>query len=100
MTIQPVQFPLNIGTATELKIQVLEHTDNETSVNVHYHLEDTTKTTILSSGGSLPYRILYSNNIILEGQDYLDYKANSANLDTLIINLLGVVPAPVTPAAE
>lgn len=94
MTIQPVLFPLNAGTATELKIQVLEHTETENSVNVHYHLEDPTKTTVLSSGSELPYRILYSNNVIISGQDYLDYKANSANVDTLIINLLGVVPAP------
>lgn len=92
MTIQPILFPLNIGLATELRTYVLEHTDNGTSVNVHYHFLDVTKNTTLASGGILPYRILHGNNVILTGQDYLDYKADVTSIDVTIANLLGAIP--------
>lgn len=100
MTIQPVQFPLNIGTATELRIIVLEHTETENSIKVHYHLVDTTKDTLMLNGPSLPYRVMHGNTILLAGQDYLNYKADENSVETLVINRLGVVPTPVTPAAE
>lgn len=95
MTIQPILFPLNIGTATELRVYVLEHTDNGTSVNVHYHFADLTLNTTLTSGGTLPYKILHGNNIVLTGQDYLNYKAHAASVDALVANLVGVTPVPV-----
>jgi hypothetical protein len=94
MKIQPIQFPLNIGTATDLEIHVLEHTENETSVNVHFHLLDVNLTTVILGGTILPHRRLYANNMVLQGQDFIDYKANPETLTTLIVNMLGVTVLP------
>lgn len=96
MIIQPVEFPLNIGTATELRIYVLEHTDNGSSVNVHYQLVDTTKNTVLATSSTLPYKILHGNNIILDGQNYTNYKSNASSVEAFIASLMGATIVPVT----
>lgn len=98
MIIQPVQFPLNLGIATELRTYVLEHTDNGSSVNVHYHFIDSAKNTVLASGGNLAYKILHANNVVLAGQDYTNYKSNPDSVEAYIVALTGVVP--VTPVTE
>jgi hypothetical protein len=92
MTIQPVLFPLNIGTATELRVYVLEHTEKDNTVNVHYHFADLSQITVLANGGTLPYKVLHGNNIILSGQDYLDYKADETSVEAKIVALTGVTP--------
>lgn len=75
MKIQPIEFPLGIGTADELRIIVDKGV-------AYYNLVDTTKTTVMSNGPEIPYKILYSDTLKLEeGQE---------NVDSLIINLLGV----------
>lgn len=76
MKIQPIEFPLNIGTADELVIIISEGV-------AYYKLIDTTKITVTSDGRESKYKLLYSDKLILEeGQE---------DADSLIINLLGVV---------
>ena len=90
MKIQPISFPLNIGTATDLEINAVEYTETTTSVNVHFHLIDLVKTTMLVNNVELPYRIVYANNFILDGVNFLNYKENPSTLNTLVANMIGV----------
>ena len=90
MKIQAVQFPLNIGSADELRINIGE--ENEISVNVHYVLLDTNKTTETIEGHVIPYKTLYSDKLVVTGDDYSSYKSNSEYINDLIIRLLGVNP--------
>jgi hypothetical protein len=78
MTIQPIEFPLNIGTANKLNIIVSEGV-------VYYNLVDTSQTTPMPNGPDVPYRILYSNRLQLEeGQTDTDI------INNMVIELLGV----------
>jgi hypothetical protein len=78
MTIQPIEFPLNIGTANKLNIIVSEGV-------VYYNLVDTSQTTLMPNGPEVPYRVLYSNRLQLEeGQTDVNV------INNMIIELLGV----------
>lgn len=71
MKIQPIEFPLGIGTADELRIIVDKGV-------AYYNLVDTTKTT----GIEFAFKVLHSSSLKLEeGQE---------DADSLIINMLGV----------
>lgn len=92
MKIQAVTFPLNLGIATDLEINALDGSDTGSQINVNYHFKDLTKNTTLGNGPVLPYRILFSNNIILTGDDYLAYKEDPTMLEGFVVELLGVTP--------
>lgn len=75
MKIQPIEFPLGIGTANELRIIVDQGV-------AYYNLVDTTKTTVMSNDIEFSFKVLHSSSLKLEeGQE---------DADSLIINLLGV----------
>jgi hypothetical protein len=75
MKIQPIEFPLGIGTADELRIIVDKGV-------AYYNLVDTTKTTVMYDDIEFAFKVLYSSSLKLEeGQE---------DADSLIINLLGV----------
>lgn len=92
MKIQEIQFPLNIGSADELRIHIGEET--ESSINVHYVLLDTDQTTEMVGGHQVPYKALYSDKLVVTGNDYVSYKVNSNYINDLVISLLGVVVIP------
>ena len=77
MKIEPIQFPLNLGTADELKIVFSQET-------VYYNLVDTSKITVVPNGPEIPYKILYSDKLVLEKQE------DAETINNLVINLLGV----------
>jgi len=82
MTIQPIEFPLNIGTADKLNITVSEGV-------VYYNLVDTTQTTSMPTGPEVPFRVLYLNKLQLEeGQEDIE------SINNMIIQLLGVEVVP------
>lgn len=75
MKIEPIQFPLGMGIADELRIVVSEGV-------AYYNLVDTTKTTVMSDDVEFAFKVLHSSSLKLEeGQE---------DADSLIINLLGV----------
>jgi hypothetical protein len=77
MKIQQVQFPLNLGTADELRIVI------EKSI-AYYTLIDNNQTTFISNEVQIPYRILYSNRLLLGEQQ------DTEAITNLVVNLLGV----------
>ena len=78
MKIQEVQFPLNIGAADELRVIV-------GGSNAYYSLEDTSQTSTLPDGSTLPFKTLYTNKLALGNDQVTEEQAKE-----LIINLLGV----------
>jgi len=78
MKIQEIQFPLNIGSADELRVILSNGT-------AYYSLEDTSQTSVLLDGSILPFKVLYTNKMILENDQITEEQARD-----LIINLLGV----------
>lgn len=92
MKIQPVTFPLNLGIATDLEVNALEGSDTGSQININYHFKDLTKNTTLGGGSTLPYRILFSNNMLLTEENYIAYKADPTMLEGFIVDLLGVTP--------
>ena len=92
MKIQEVQFPLNIGSADELRIHMGEETEN--SINVHYVLLDTDQTTEMIGGQQIPYKALHSDKLVVTGNDYVSYKVDSNYINELVVSLLGVTVIP------
>lgn len=92
MKIQEIQFPLNLGIADELRVFTREDLETETSIVVHYILVDTTKTTDIGQGQQIPYKVMYSDKTVIEGEDYLAYKQDPDSINNYIANLLGVTP--------
>ena len=79
MKIQPVEFPLGIGTADELRIIVDKGV-------AYYNLVDTTKTTVMPNDVEFAFKVLYSSSLKLE-----EGQTDTDTINSLIINLLGVV---------
>jgi hypothetical protein len=75
MKIQPVEFPLEIGTADELRIVVDKGV-------AYYNLVDTSKTSVMPNGTEFGFKLLYSDRLKLED--------NESDAESLIVNLLGV----------
>lgn len=92
MNIQPIQFPLNIGTADTLRTHVREDLETENSIIAYYSLVDSSQTTEIVEGQQLPYKVLYVDKLLVEGNDYLAYKQDSDSINNYIANLLGVTP--------
>lgn len=83
MKIQEIQFPLNIGTADELRVNINEGV-------VYFSLTDTTSTSQFPNGAELPYKILYSDRIILSEEEVNAHEDLNAYANDLVVNLLGV----------
>lgn len=92
MKIQPIQFPLNIGTADELRVFIREDLETENSIVTHFALIDTNQTQEIVAGQQLPYKPLYTDKTTIEGDDYLTYKQDPNSINNYIANLLGVTP--------
>lgn len=94
MKIQPIEFPLGIGTADELRVYVREDLETENSITIHYALLDTDQTTHITDEQQIPSKTLYSNKLIVTGNDYVSYKVDSNYINELVVNLLGVTVIP------
>ncbi len=78
MNIQPIEFPLGLGTANQLRVIVSQGI-------IFYNLSDTSQTTIIQDR-TYPYKVLYSGQIVSDNEEISQEQANN-----LVISLLGVV---------
>jgi len=78
MNIQPIEFPLGLGTANQLRVIVSQGI-------IFYNLSDTSQTTVIQDR-TYPYKVLYSGQIVLDNEEVSQEQANN-----LVISLLGVV---------
>ena len=90
MKIQPIEFPLNIGTANELRTYIREDLETENSVVTYYSLIDTDQVQELPSGQQVPYRPLHINKILIEGEDFTSHKQDPNFLINHVASYLGV----------
>lgn len=90
MKIQEIHFPLNIGTADELRVFTRKDLETENSITVHYILVDTTKIMDIGQGQQIPYKVLHTDKTLIEGDNYLTYKQDPDSINDYIANLLGV----------
>jgi hypothetical protein len=78
MNIQPIEFPLGLGTANQLRVIVSQGI-------IFYNLSDTSQTTVIQDR-TYPYKVLYSGQIVSDNEEINQEQANN-----LVISLLGVV---------
>ena len=78
MNIQPIEFPLGLGTANQLRVIVSQGI-------IFYNLSDTSQTTVIQDR-TYPYKVLYSGQIVSDNEEVSQEQANN-----LVISLLGVV---------
>jgi len=93
--IKPIEIEGITGLANELLIEVYNHTKTEDKVIVYYALRNSLETSSITRFETkeiltLPYKVLKSNRITIEGEDYLAYKQDSNSINSYISNLLGV----------
>lgn len=81
MKIQEVQFPLNIGSADELRVIIGGKT-------AYYSLEDTSQTSLLLDGSILPFKVLYTNKLVLDNDQVTEDKAIDLVISTLGVTLI------------
>lgn len=78
MNIQPIEFPLELGTANQLRVIVSQGI-------IFYNLSDTSQTTVIQDR-TYPYKVLHSGQIVSDNEEINQEQANN-----LVISLLGVV---------
>jgi len=78
MNIQPLEFPLGLGTANQLRVIVSQGI-------IFYNLSDTSQTTVIQDR-TYPYKVLHSGQIVSDNEEISQEQANN-----LVISLLGVV---------
>jgi hypothetical protein len=78
MNIQPIEFPLGLGTANQLRVIVSQGM-------IFYNLSDTSQTTVIQDR-TYPYKVLHSGQIVSDNEEINQEQANN-----LVISLLGVV---------
>jgi len=78
MNIQPIEFPLGLGTANQLRVIVSQGI-------IFYNLSDTSQTTVIQDR-TYPYKVLHSGQIVSDNEEVSQEQANN-----LVISLLGVV---------
>jgi len=78
MNIQPIEFPLGLGTANQLRVIVSQGI-------IFYNLSDTSQTSVIQDR-TYPYKVLHSGQIVSDNEEVSQEQANN-----LVISLLGVV---------
>ena len=78
MNIQPIEFPLGLGTANQLRVIVSQGI-------IFYNLSDTSQTSVIQDR-TYPYKVLHSGQIVSDNEEINQEQANN-----LVISLLGVV---------
>jgi len=76
--IQPITFPLNQGTATEMSVLILNFETSATTCTIYYELK-TEEGTVLSNG-----------NYTLTEQEFEAWGTDNAWVETCVANAIGV----------
>ena len=77
--IQPIKFPLNAGTATELSVLILNFETNATTCTTYYELK-TDEGTVLSNG-----------NYTLTEEEFAAWGTDNEWVTECVANAIGVV---------
>jgi hypothetical protein len=77
--IQPITFPLNQGTATEMSVLILNFETSATTCTTYYELK-TDEGTVLSNG-----------NYTLTEEEFAEWGTDNTWVETCVANAIGVV---------
>jgi hypothetical protein len=77
--IQPITFPLNAGTATEMSVLILNFATSATTCTTYYELK-TEEGTVLSNG-----------NYTLTEEEFAEWGTDNTWVETCVANAIGVV---------
>ena len=76
--IQPIKFPLNAGTATELTVLILNFTTDATTCTTYYELK--------SEEGA----VLTNGNYTLTEEEFAAWGEDNKHVETCVANAIGV----------
>ena len=77
--IQPIVFPLNAGTATEMSVLILNFETNAVTCTTYYELK--------SEEGE----VLSNGNYTLTEEEFADWGTDNTWVETCVANAIGVV---------
>ncbi len=87
--IQPIVFPLNAGTATEMTVLILNFETNATSCTTYYELK-TEATEETETTGSIPSKVLSNGNYTLTEAEFAAWGEDNTWVEQCVANAIGV----------
>ena len=82
--IQPVVFPLNAGTATEMTVLILNFPTDATTCTTYYELKSEATETV-------PSKVLSNGNYTLTDSEFAAWGEDNTWVETCVANAIGVV---------
>ena len=82
--IQPVIFPLNAGTATEMTVLILNFETSATTCTTYYELKS-------EATEEVPSKVLSNGNYTLTEQEFAEWGTDNTWVETCVANAIGVV---------
>ena len=82
--IQPIVFPLNAGTATEMTVLILNFPTDATTCTTYYELMSVATETV-------PSNVLSNGNYTLTDAEFAAWGEDNTWVETCVANAIGVV---------
>ena len=82
--IQPIVFPLNAGTATEMTVLILNFPTDATTCTTYYELKSEATETV-------PSKVLSNGNYTLTDAEFAAWGEDNTWVETCVANAIGVV---------
>jgi hypothetical protein len=82
--IQPVIFPLNEGTATEMSVLILNFETSATTCTTYYELKS-------EATEEVPSKVLSGGNYTLTEDEFAAWGTDNSWVETCVANAIGVV---------
>jgi hypothetical protein len=82
--IQPIVFPLNAGTATEMTVLILGFETSATTCTTYYELKS-------EGTEEVPAKVLSNGNYTLTEEEFAEWGTDNTWVETCVANAIGVV---------
>ena len=82
--IQPITFPLNQGTATEMTVLILNFPTDAATCTTYYELKSEATETV-------PAKVLSNGNYTLTTEEFAAWGEDNTWVETCVANAIGVV---------
>jgi hypothetical protein len=88
--IQPITFPLNAGTATEMSVLILNFPTDAATCTTYYELKsEATEATETTPG--IPAKVLSNGNYTLTTEEFAAWGEDNTWVEQCVANAIGVV---------
>ena len=81
--IQPIVFPLNVGTATEMSVLILNFETSATTCTTYYELKS-------EATEEVPSKVLSNGNYTLTEQEFDEWSNDNTWVETCVAKSIGV----------